>query len=286
MAFSINHIFFPTDFSENAVRALPFAAEIALKTDAKLTLFHATQESMDMAPDFEKSRDQVIDDSSDQFSELLNTLEKGHYNDLEVTTVIQDGQPVTTLLNQIKERSVDLIVMGTKGITGDRSAIFGSVSSTVIQKSTIPVLAIPTDSNLDNFKNIIFTSNYKAGDLTALSNTIDLAKLFDSSVDVLHVSDQKNMESEIKFRGFRDLVHERINYDNISFHHKYELDFFPTISQFLTDHPNSLVVMVRYKKSFWEKLANRSLSKEMSFYSKVPLLIMVGDQRAKADTIL
>ncbi|PAU93143.1 hypothetical protein CK503_13365 [Aliifodinibius salipaludis] len=286
MAFSINHIFFPTDFSKNAERALPFAAEIAHKTDAKLTLFHATQETMDMAPDFEKTRDQVIDDSSGHFDELLNNLDGDRYSDLEISTVIQDGQTVTALLNQVNERSIDLIVMGTKGVTGDRNVILGSVASSVIQKSPVPVLAIPTGSSLDNFNNIIFTSDYKEGDLAALSHSTDIARLFHSSVDVLHVSDQKNMESEIKFRGFRDLVKEHIDYDNISFHHKYELDFFPTVSDFLAERLDSLLVMVRYKKSFWEKLTNRNLSKEMSFYSKVPLLVMIGDKSSTTETIL
>jgi len=286
MAYSINHIFFPTDFSKNAERALPFAAEIALKTDAKLTLFHATQETMDIAPDFEKTRDQVIDESSSNFDKLLSSLEGDRYDNLDISTIIQNGQTVTALLSQAKDHSIDLIVMGTKGVTGDRNVILGSVASSVIQKSPVPVFAVPTGSSLDNFKNFIFTSDYKKGDLTALSNSVDFAKLFNSSVDVLHVSDEKNMESEIKFRGFQDLVHEHINYDNISFHHKYELDFFPTISQFLADRPNSLLIMVRYKKSFWEKLTNRNLSKEMSFYSKVPLLVMIGDQSSDSETIL
>lgn len=286
MAFSVNHILFPTDFSQNAERALPFAAEIALKTDAKLTLFHATQEQMDMAPDFEKTQNQVIDDSSNHFDELLNILERYRYDDLKISTAIQKGQTVTALLNQIKERSIDLIVMGTKGVTDDRNAIWGSVASSVIQKSPIPVLTVPINSSLDNFNNFIFTTDYKEGDLKMLSSSIDIARLFDANLDVLHVSDQKNLESEIKFRGFREIVKEHITYDTITFHHNYELDFFPSISEFLADHPESLLVMVRYKKTFWEKLTNRSLSKEMAFYSKVPLLVLIGDQNAKLKTIL
>lgn len=286
MAFPLNHIFFPTDFSDNAEQALPFAAEIAGKTGAKLTLFHAAREKMDVAPGFEKKPDQVMDDSSNQFDKLLQNLDKDRHSDLDISTVVQVGQTVTALLNQVKKRSVDLVVMGTKGATGDRNIIWGSVASSVIKKSPVPVLAIPTGSSLDNFENLIFTSDYKKGDLTALSNTIDIAKLFDSSVDVLHVSDQKDMESEIKFRGFRELVKEHINYDKVSFNHEYELDFFPSVSEFLTDRPDSLLVMVRYKKSFWEKLTNRNLSKEMSFYSKVPLLVMIGDQSSQSETIL
>lgn len=285
MDFSIDHIFFPTDFSKNAERAFPFAAEIALNTGAKITLFHASQQTMDMAPNFEKTKEQVIDDSSQHFDELLSSFEDKRYKNLDISTVIQDGQTVTALLNQVKEHEVDLIVMGTKGVTGDRNAIFGSVASSVIQKAPVPVLAVPNGSSLDNFKNIIFTTDYKDGDPEALQQTISFAGIFDSEVKVLHVSEQKNIDSEIRFRGFRELVTNQTDYDKIVFYHEYDLDFFPTVGEFIIDHPDSLLVMVRYQKTFWEKLTERDHSKEMAFYSKIPLLVLLGESDINPATI-
>lgn len=285
MAFSVNHILFPTDFSENAEHALPFAAEIAKKTGAQITLFHASQESMDLAPDFEKPVDQVITDSSKQFDQLLRSLDD-QYQKLNISTVVEDGQTTTAILNQIDKHNADLIVMGTKGATGDRKAIFGSIASSVIKKSPVPILTIPNTSTLKHFQNIVFTSDYKEGDLVALDRTASLAKLFDSTVDILHISYEKNLETKIKFRGFQDLVKEHISYDKITFHHQYDLDFFPAIGEFLSDRPHSLLVMVRYKKTFWENISKRNHSKEMAFYSNVPLLVLLGKKKEGIKSIL
>jgi nucleotide-binding universal stress UspA family protein len=279
MALSINNIFFPTDFSKNAERALPFAAEIARKSGAKLTLFHASQDTMDMAPNFEETQKETIREANTQFDNLLTTLEESDvYDDLDISTILQSGEPVTNLLSQIEEHNADLIVMGTKGATGDRNALFGSVTTSIIKKSGVPVLAVPNGSNFDKFKNIIFTTDYKDGDIAALGQTVDFAKLFNSNVDVVHVADQKGFETEIKFLGFRELVKANIDYEKLNFHLKYEYDFFPGMADYIIDEPTSLLVMVRYKKTFWEKLTERNHSKEMAFYSNVPLLMLVGEE--------
>lgn len=286
MAFSINHILFPTDFSKNAERALPFAAEIASKTGAKLTLFHATQDTMDLAPSFEGAQEEAIRKTNKRFDELESKLrKKATYKELNISTILQSGEAITSLLHQIKKDKPDLVVMGTKGVTGDRNALFGSVTTTIIKKSEVPVLTVPNGSNFDEFKNIIFTTDYKDADLAALQQTIDFAKLFNSSVDVVHVDDDKGLLTDIKFRGFRELVRENTDYKRVNFHLTYEYDFFPGIADYLIDQPTSLMVMVRYKKTFWEKLTQRNHSKEMAFYSNTPLLMLIGEMEDKQSLI-
>lgn len=285
MAFPINHILFPTDFSKNAEHALQFAAEIASKTNARLTLFHASQVKMDLAPNFEKKKEHLVEEGDREFEKLVATLKKDHYDQLPISTLIKDGQAVSAILNQVEEQQVDLIVMGTKGVTTNRNTIFGSVTSRVIQKSPVPVLTIPADGELDNFNNFIFTTAFKEGDPAALEQTILLAKHFGSAVEIFHVSDQKNIDSQIRFRGFRELIKERVNYNRLGFHHRYDLDLFPAVGEFIDEYPKSLLVMIRYKKTFWEKLTKRNHSKELAFYSQVPLLVLPGDYNGKHSTI-
>lgn len=287
MDFPINHVLFPTDFSKNAQRALPFAAEIADRNNAKLTLFHASQETMDMAPSFEQSKEKTIKETTGQFEELITELrQESRFKDLEISTILQSGQPVTSLLGQIEEDEPDLIVMGTKGATGDRNVLMGSVTTNVVKKSKTPALAIPDGCSFDNFKNITFATDYKEGDWSALEQTTDFAKLFDSAVDVLHIAEKQNLDTELRFRGFRELVKSRMDYKNIDFHIKYESDFFPGAADYLIENPTSLLVIVRYKKSFWERMAERNHSKEMALYSKVPLLVLPGEQNKEKTTIV
>ncbi|MDR8394391.1 universal stress protein [Aliifodinibius sp. S!AR15-10] len=278
MAIKFNNIFFPTDFSNNAQRALPLAAEIASRTDSKLIMFHASQSALDFAPDFEQQKKKAINKASQQFDKLITDLKKDdQYKDLEISTVLQSGHPNVGLLAKATEYNADLIVMGTKGATGNRSVTFGSVASSIINKSDIPVLAVPPGGSLDDLKHITFTTDYHEGDFNALKQTIDFAELFKSSIDIIHVAEQRSLLAEIKFRGFRDLVKDQTDYENISFEIKYDYDFFPVMADYFVDNPNSLLVMVRYQKTFWEKMVEKAHSKEMGFYTKVPLLVLIGE---------
>lgn len=280
MTFVINQIIFPTDFSENTHYALPFAAEIAKESGAELILFHSSQTISDLAPGFEINQKQTIEDTSRYFDELISELRKDNrYSDIEISTMLQAGQPSTSLLNQIATNEPGLVVMGTRGESDNRNILFGTVTTHIIQKSAVPVLAVP-DGTAPKFESIVFTSDLKQGDIAALKQTLDFAKLFNSSVDVLHVGNQNDFENEIKFRGFRDLSESRFQYEKLDFHLKHEKDFFPAVADFISQRSASLIVTVRYEKSFWEKLTDRDHSREMAFYSDIPLLMLIGDQKS------
>ncbi len=273
------NIFFLTDFSKNAKRALPFAAEVAHRSGAKLFLFHASQETIDITPGYKESKEKSIDYADKEFDKLIKELRKNErYENLTITTILQSGHPTASLKEQVAEHKSGLIVMGTKGARGSRNVLFGSVTSGVIQKSNTPVLAVPAGSDPDCLKNIIFTTDYHDGDLEALQQLSELATLFDSTITVIHVAEQRNLKSEIEFRGFRELVKQQVDYGKIDFHIEYDSDFFDYMSNHLIDNPDSLLVMVRHRKTFWESLLERDHSREMAFYSEVPLLVLIGKE--------
>ncbi|MGM0588070.1 MAG: universal stress protein [Bacteroidota bacterium] len=283
MAFDFNNIFFPTDFSKNAKRALPIAAKIASLAGSRLILCHTVSGTLDR-PDLAPDREKAINDARELFEQMIVELRQDdQYKDLEILVVLQSGPATTGLLEQAHKQGADLIVMGTKGATGNRKLLFGSVASSIILKSEIPVLAVPPGSSFDDFKHIAFTTDYHDGDLEALQQVIELAKLFDSSIDIIHVADQQNLLTDVEFRGFKDLVRDKTGYDKISFDIIYEYDFYPAMSEYCMDHPHSLLVMVRYKKTYWEKLVKKDHSKEMACYTKVPLLVLVGGKKTKKE---
>lgn len=54
---------------------------------------------------------------------------------------VKEGQPVRTILDHIKENHYDLIIIGSRGLSGIREFL-GSVSHGIVQRSPIPVLII------------------------------------------------------------------------------------------------------------------------------------------------
>lgn len=284
---SFDHLLFPTDFSKNAEKALLFAAEMAQRSEAELTIFHASQGTMDLTADYEHHKQDVIQQAEKEFDKLIAKLKKkGSYGELKISTVLQSGDPVSALFEQAGGNDIDLIVMGTKGATGDRNELFGSVTTSVIKKTKIPVMAVPYESRFDEFENIAFTTDYKEGDLNSFEKVVTLARQFDSSINVLHVADQQSLEAEIKFRGFRDLIKSRTDYPKIEFCIEYEFDFFTGVAEYLYERPTSLFALTKYKKTFWEKLVERNHAKEMAFYSRVPILVLIGEENPEENVII
>ncbi|MFH5833139.1 universal stress protein [Halalkalibaculum sp. DA3122] len=282
MLADIDTIFFPTDFSENANQALPFAAELALKTEARLSLLYCLEEPFDFAPMHAHDKEKLTEKVSELFEQLVAGLRRNErFKQLKIDTKLLPGHPVVNILDEARSSDAGLIVMGTKGATGSRKLLFGSFTTETILHSNIPVLAIPEGSTFNQFKQIVFTTDFHEDDLNTLNEVLSLARLFKSNLKVVHVAVDQSLETEIKFRGFRDLVRETHPEADLSFDLVREFDFFSGIADYLDKHPVDLLAMVRYKKTFWESLVSRSFSKEMGFYTKVPLLVMMGDHKTK-----
>lgn len=275
----LNHILFPTDFSENADNALKFAREIALNTGAQLTLFHVIETPFNLPHDSDdlpethagKARKLI-----EQKAEEIRNSE--HYSGINVDTVLQNGNVVSAILEQSRESDIDLIVMGTKGSSKMARILYGSIASHIILESPVPVLAIPTNSHTTKFDPIAFATDYRPGDWLALKHTLEWADRFNSDLNVIHVAENRDLLTDLKFRGFKDLVNEKAPSWQIQFDLIVKKKFFTGIADYLTDHPVGLLVMVRYKKSRIESLLSKDHTRELSYYTKVPLLILIGDE--------
>lgn len=152
------------------------------------------------------------------------------YKNLHIEPTIEFGEPVKNIL----KFSGDLIVMGSTGKTKMRKMLFGSVSSEVMLESNIPVLIVPPDRPYSNFSHLIFATDYWDKDLKILEGLTQWAKLFDAEITVLHITAEDNLESSIKFRGFKNLVEEKIDKpEKINFRLIVEKDFTRGISSSL-----------------------------------------------------
>ncbi len=57
--------------------------------------------------------------------------------------LLKDGAPEESIARAAKKHSSDLVVVGTRGLTGFRRLVLGSVASRIIAAAPCPVLAVP-----------------------------------------------------------------------------------------------------------------------------------------------
>ena len=146
MTIDVRTILVPIDFSPNADAVLEWAAHLAEEHGSKLVLLHAYHLPVDfqqlegayLPPDFWT---QVKSDAS----ENLDRYARQHgQRGLAVETAIREGYPASVIEDEARERHADLIVIGTRGHTGLKHLLLGSVAERVVQKAPCPVLTVKT----------------------------------------------------------------------------------------------------------------------------------------------
>ena len=278
MSLQINHILVPTDFSEAAQNALPYALEIALKTGAKLTILHSIEEPYDFAPMIEEYREKMRNNVENIFHRKIDKiLEQQRYHLINIKTSIVYGPAVFAMLDETKDLGIDLVVMGTTGATGLNRVLFGSNTTEIILRSEVPILAIPEKSPYKGVPHITFLTDYNDGDLNALENTVSFAQIFEAEISVLHITGKLTLREEIMHRGFKDIASKQIAYDKMKFELTAADELVEGVNEFFSLQPSSLVAMVKYKKPFFTKLLHKNHSKEMGFYTTLPLLVLPGE---------
>ena len=281
MISKIKRILVPTDFSITSIKALKVAAKLANKFGAKITLLNVIDPPFNFPTNIEGVIEFLTENSELHLAKGIDVIKKDYPgSNIQINSQIRLGKPVSQILETISELKIDLVVMGSSTDAPARKVIFGSVSTDILLRSPKPVLAVPenADEKDINLDNLLFTTNYRPNDLDNLTHLSNFARHFDSTIIVLHIAKINDLKSEIKFRGLEQLVKEKKIYDKIRFDYVINDEIFEGISTYIESNPNSIIVMNRYKKSIVGLLLDKNYTKKLSIYSKVPLLVLIGDK--------
>lgn len=285
MISSIKHILFPTDFSNCSKHALSHAVTLAQKTGAAITLLHVIEPPYDFVSRVQDDLGQLKEIVQEQLEKLVQELKsKNTRATLKIDKKVRTGMTVSEILEMAEAKNMDLIVLGSRGDTPTRKVLFGSVSTDVMLRSHIPVLAVPENAQNIDFKNILFATDFRAGDVEALQQLAGFAKPFGSAIHILHVATKNDFNTDLDFRGFKELIKEKVSYNKIKFTLLFNQNTIDGISEFSTVNPVSLLVMNRYKKSGLHVLIDTNHTKKMSLYSNVPLLMLIGERTQRSDS--
>lgn len=147
----IEHILFPTDHSDHALKALKHAKSLVNQYQAKITLIHTFELKHGLPKnEYQYLNDlQIIDDLRAHLkscgTDILNKT-KASFQELEgieVQTLLKEGSTGELICEVAQQLECDLIVMGKRGLGTIKSLLLGSVSQYVVHHAKSPVLLIP-----------------------------------------------------------------------------------------------------------------------------------------------
>jgi len=267
----------PTDFSECSLNAIEYAAKIGEEKGATLILFHVPDQE-----DYEKlfpgnQLSESLQTAQRKLKRLVETvreesLDKGLS---ECKGILQEGKTVSSILDFSEREKVDLVIMGTEGINEVKKNYIGTKSSKVVLKAACDVFIIPRKVFFKAPRKLVYATDYLEEDKLAIQKVIELAKYYEAEVDVVHVSTRVKIIDKAQHLLMMEELIPFVNYEKINFVLKsYRDEPGLGLENYLITAKGDILFTLSRKKSWFEQLFTKNLSKKMSYFINKPLYVV------------
>jgi len=286
-----NYVLIPVDFSSYSLKAALVGFDIAEKLGSKMVLYHSSPNPEFLTIPYS---DVIVYDSAlflnyemteketnKKFEDFLNKLtpliDNHRWKKAKPEYIVKVGEAEDDILSYIQIHPPKLIVMGIRGGDAQSGDLIGSTTAAVIFNAKVPVLAIPEktpDNWLQNFKKIVYATNFEASDFIAIDRLLKLMAPFETKVICLHV-DQGNKTNlnEARLEGLKEALCEK--YPGAAFEcsliHNKNLP--EAIDHFIQENQIDVLALTTHRRNLLTRLFNPSIARKMVLHSQTPLLI-------------
>jgi universal stress protein A len=134
----------PIDFSEHSRHALEYAAAVALNAKAGLHVLYVSDPLLMAAAAAALRHRQLDEQTARELQAFIDgTLPLRTRKRVGLTALVSAGDPADQILKAAARHRSDLIVVGSHGANAAKRLLVGSTTLDLLQRSTVPVLAIP-----------------------------------------------------------------------------------------------------------------------------------------------
>lgn len=261
-----NKVLIPVDFSNYSMKACEFGFNFAQNMGAEVVLLHVyftpiytTSLPYGDVFNYQLTDDENVKNILQKVHADLNTLSdkvkakvaSGEFPNVKYSCVLREGIPEEEILRYSKEYRPRIVIMGTRGKNQKDIDLIGSVTAEVIERSRVPVLAIPENTP---FKQLAFHF----------------------SVSLIHLSDVKDTWNEIKLGGIKEYFQKQ--YPDLEIHYDVVMndDFLNSLDNYIKTNHIDIITLTTYKRNIFSRLFNPGIARKMIFHSDTPLLVIYG----------
>ncbi|MGB0369107.1 MAG: universal stress protein, partial [Flavobacteriales bacterium] len=246
----MKNILIPTDFSDNAMKAAEYAFRL-YSNDSTFILLNSYEVPTSGATMLISISDVLKKESITQLEAEQTRLLDKHpelSGRIEMKSLL--GSP-NSAIKQASENA-DVVVMGTKGASGLKELLIGSVASNVLSDVNCPVLAIPDGVSSSSPKRILFAADDQClsdgilpEELVALANNSQAEILILNIVgegELAHVGSNPEVNTQ-PIATFEGVSH--------SVHFIEDKDINSGINRFMKNNPVDMLAMISRKNDLF-----------------------------------
>ena len=248
MKTKITSILIPTDFSELSESALKVGIAIAKRQNAVITILHVVNMyshygTPDVLLQESGKTPDLIMLMSDKVMGLAADIQKR--SGVRITGKLLSGVPAESICQFASDENINLIVMGTHGVSGLRERFIGSAAFRVIRNAPCPVLTIPGNWQKTDFEKVLFPVRLKPGMLEKYFYARPIIEKNNSEVMLLGLADEKKSETVNEVSLLMDKLKVQLYTDKVLFHTSLSpsMDFPKTIIDSAIEFEADLIVL-------------------------------------------
>jgi nucleotide-binding universal stress UspA family protein len=286
----VRRVMVPVDFSDISFNACRFAVSLANKYKAEVKLVHVFYNpAIDVSPYADhysyqiklvESLREIEKSARENMLKLEHKLKiwciKENLSHIHVSTKLINGFSTDEILDFSKKYRPAIIIMGTRGLTRDNYKAFGRVVSKVIERSTIPVLALPTGTvkTIGEIKELLYATDFDPSDYSAINRLIQMLLPFNIKIHCVHIClMEKKPWDSVKLAELQEhLLHEYQGAD-ISFSNIISDNIVNGLETYIRDHNIDALAVTTHKRNLLEKIFIPSISQKIYSETGKPLLV-------------
>jgi nucleotide-binding universal stress UspA family protein len=271
-----------TDFSDNATHAARSAATVVEKLHTDILLFN-TYYDHPILPTYGGGPLVVEEfvfrkeDSTAQLShlaiQLRHVIADQTKNGFRPKTDYQSGEGslggnVAVIL---KEKQIDMIVMGGSTNSGLEHLFFGSDTLDVIDHANCPVLVIPPKASLKKLNKVTLATAFELADINAITYLVSVAKNIGFELEIVHVSSSE--EDSIKERAIHNHI-LAIKQANVTYHQIRGKDVVKRLKRMCKENGSDILALVHYQHGFFAGIFRKSNTEQALSGNHLPIMII------------
>lgn len=279
----------PTDFSEDAARAVRYAIDLGQALEAELLLYHACFDPMldsDLPRwhadgDSGQQGELVLNQAQAQATRMMEDLQKSLQAEapsLRVETLVEMGFAERNIPEVSLREGCDLIVMGTRGKGRVLKTFFGSVTASVMQRASTPVMVVPEGATFEPFRHVMYASDFDPADGVVVRQMLETLRPLDFGLYTVFIyNDHGHPYRKEDYQGLKEALQSHMHHvipdARMDIVATGDHDLVQGLQRQLQENDVDLLVMTTHARNFVTRLMQPSQTKRMMFQTKTPLLV-------------
>ena len=172
----------------------------------------------------------------------------------------------------INDSDIDIVVMGTRGKHNRLDDFFGSITTSVLRKATVPVFVIPEEIKTPGVRTIGFATDLDPADAIQIWKAGQMLAPCNPVMRVVHVCTKDKKSRALSLSELKEFLGGRPLPLQMQFHEIKCEKVEEGLRAFADEFQLDLLAFHAPQRNLFDRLGHHSVSRSLALFSKIPLL--------------